>query len=511
MNKLIYFTLILVILSCNSQQQIQNKEETVAQIQKPNIIFILADDMGYGDLKSLNPDSDIPTPNMDKIVNEGIHFTDAHTNSSVCTPTRYGVLTGRYAFRTRLKKGVLWGYSPSLIEPGRETVASFLKQNGYNTACVGKWHLGLDWQKIDESKVIEDIKNNVPEGFDDNVDYSKPVGGGPSDHGFDYSLIIPASLDMSPYLYVRNGMAVAAPTVYTKGKDQKIDGRGVFWRQGKMSPGFDFFEVLPSLVDSACNYISQQSNEEAPFFLYLPLPAPHTPWMPTEEFGGKSNAGKYGDFVNMVDAQVGKVMQAVAATGMDDRTLIIVTSDNGSDWKPSDKEAYGHQANYIYKGRKADIYEAGHRVPFIARWKGEIKAGSSSDEVMCTIDLFGTLAGLLKKSLPDRVGEDSFNLWPAFTGEVSEQPIREATIHHSLHGIFSIRKGKWKFTPHLGSGGFSSPATIEPKQGEVPGTLFDMENDPEEQHNLYDQHPEIVEELTALLAKNKAQGYSRSL
>ncbi|WP_020528751.1 sulfatase family protein [Flexithrix dorotheae] len=510
MNKLIYFALCMGILSCNSQQQTKNQEETEIQNQRPNIIFILADDMGYGDLKSLNPDSDIPTPNMDKIVNEGIHFTDAHTNSSVCTPTRYGVLTGRYAFRTRLKSGVLWGYSPSLIESGRVTVAGFLKQNGYNTACVGKWHLGLDWQKLDESKEIEDIKV-VPEGFDDNVNYSQPAGGGPQDCGFDYSLIIPASLDMSPYLYVRNGLAVEPPTAYTEGKDQKKDGRGVFWRKGKMSPGFDFFQVLPSLVDSACNYISQQADEKDPFFLYLPLPAPHTPWMPTDEFGSKSNAGKYGDFVNMVDAQIGKVMQAVTAAGMDDNTLIIVTSDNGADWNPDDKEKFSHRANYIFKGRKADIFEAGHRVLFIARWKGKIQAGSSSDEVLCTTDLLGTVAGLLEKPIPNGAGEDSYNLWPAFVGNAGETPIREATIHHSLQGIFSIRKGKWKFTPHLGSGGFSKPSTIEPKEGEAPGTLYDMENDPEEQNNLYDLHPEIVKELTALIEKYKEQGYSRPL
>ena len=501
---LIIIALLLLTEGCTPSKE--NKKQS----PKPNVIYILADDMGYGDLQSLNPDSHIPTPNMDKIVNEGVYFTDAHTNSSVCTPTRYGILTGRYAWRTSLKKGVLWGYSKSLIEPGRETVGTLMKKNGYSTACIGKWHLGLDWPKIDETKEIPDIKwtDKVSSDIDDNVDYKSYIAGGPADHGFDYSLIIPASLDMSPYLYVRNGMAVETPTTYTTGKNQDKDGRGVFWREGKMSPGFDFYHVLPTFVDSACNYILEKAKEEEPFFLYLPLPAPHTPWVPTGEYENKSTAGRYGDFVNMVDNQIGRVMQTVEASGIDNNTLIIVTSDNGSDWRPSDIEEHKHRANYIYKGRKADIYEAGHRIPFIARWIGTIPEGSHSDDVMGTTDLLATLSGILDKPLLENVGEDSYNLWPAFIGEASE-PIREATVHHSLDGFFSIRKGKWKFTPHLGSGGFSIPKKIIPEEGEAPGTLYDLENDPQEKNNLYLQHPEIVEELILLLEQYKNQGYSR--
>jgi arylsulfatase A-like enzyme len=489
------------ILSCEENHQ-----------SNPNIIYILADDMGYGDLQSLNPESKIPTPNMDKIVKEGVHFTDAHTNSAVCTPTRYGILTGRYTFRTRLKDGVLWGYSTSLIEPGRETVATFMKTNGYKTACIGKWHLGLDWQKKDESKEIKDLmwEDEVPKGYDDNVDYSLPVKGGPSDHGFDYSYIIPSSLDMSPYVYVRNGKVVEEPTAYTEGKDQLVDGRGVFWRCGKVAPSFDFYQVLPSLVDTAAQFIKTNANAEKPFFLYLPLPAPHTPWLPTEEYKGNSNAGTYGDFVSMVDDMVGKIVKQVEDAGIDENTIIIVTSDNGSDWRPSDIEENGHRANYIFKGRKADIYEAGHRVPYIAKWKGVIPAGHKSDQTMCTTDLLATMAGLLNKPLADNAGEDSYNLWPAYTSVV-EEPIREATIHHSLNGAFAIRKGKWKYTAYLGSWGFSEPQIIEPKEGEAPATLYDMENDIQEQNNLYFEHPEIVDELNKLLEKYKEQGFSRPM
>ncbi|NJO03769.1 MAG: sulfatase-like hydrolase/transferase [Bacteroidia bacterium] len=475
--------------------------------RKPNIIFILADDLGYGDLKSLNPDSKIPTPNMDKLVKQGIHFSDAHSNSAVCTPTRYGILTGRYAFRTPLKRGVLWGYSPPLIEPGQETVASFLQKQGYHTACVGKWHLGLDWVAKDKNKDIPNIRANDPvsPNFDDNVDYTQYIAGGPADHGFDYSLIIPASLDMSPYCYLRNGTVVAAPTQYTEGKNEKNDGRGVFWRAGKVAPGFDFYTVLPTLIDSARQYIERQAQADQPFFLYLALPSPHTPWLPATEYQDASQADTYGDFVAMTDQMIGSILQTIEKQGIDDNTLIIVTSDNGADWRPTDLEEHQHRANHIYRGRKADIYEAGHRVPFLARWNGVIPASSHSHEIVCTTDLMATLSGLLQTELPPGVGEDSYNLWPAFLGKSTENPIRPFTIHHSLDGFFAIRQGNWKFTPHLGSGGFTDPKVVEPQPGEAPGTLYDLKNDPQEQNNLYKQHPEVVKALSQQLEKIKNQ------
>jgi len=499
----------LCCISCTGKQ---NKSITKENILKPNIIYILADDMGYGDLRSLNQDSRIPTPNMDKLVHEGIHFTDYHSGSAVSTPTRYGILTGRYAFRTRLKKGVLWGYSPSLIEPGRVTVASFLKENGYNTACIGKWHLGLDWVKKDQSAEIPDVQGNyeVPKDFQDNVDYSKPVKGGPQDHGFEYSFIIPASLDMSPYLYLFNGEVVEEPSDYTEGKDQNRDGRGVFWRCGKVSPSFDFDKVLPTFIDSACHYIKSFANIEKPFFLYLALPAPHTPWLPVNEYIGLSKAGRYGDFVAMVDDMIGKILKTLDDTDINENTLIIITSDNGSDWRPSDIEQFGHRANFIYRGRKADIYEGGHHEPFVARWKGVIPAGKISDEIMCSTDLFATLAGMLHRTMPDSFAEDSYDLWPAFIGKVNT-PVRETIIHHSEQGYYSIRKGNWKFTPYLGSGGFTEPIIVIPKDGETPGTLYDLKKDIQEKNNLYNQYPEIVEELKLLLEKYKEQGYSRPM
>lgn len=504
--------LVLIILMASCQNKKKAKEENSNNINKsPNIVYILADDMGYGDISALNPKSGIQTPNMDNIIKNGKYFTDAHSNSAVCTPTRYGILTGRYAWRSRLKDGVLWGYDPPLIEKERTTVASFLGENGYATACIGKWHLGLDWQSKNPELPIKRIQWNevIPKGEDSNVDFSKKASG-PNAIGFDYSYIIPASLDMAPYVYLENDKPTALPLAYTEGKSEDKDGRGVIWRAGEMDESFDFYNVLDNFTNKATNYIEEQSKNESPFFLYFPLTAPHTPWLPPDAVNGKSNAGKYGDFVSMVDDVVGRVVATLEKTGQLENTLIIITSDNGSHWKPEDKEQFTHRANHIYKGQKADIYEAGHRVPYIAKWKGVIPAGSHSDQVICTTDLLATMAGILNKPLPNNAGEDSYNLWPAYISNVNK-PIREATIHHSLQGAFAIRKGKWKYTAHLGSGGFSTPKTIEPNEGDAPATLFDVENDPKEENNLYNENPEIVEELTLLLEKYKKQGYSRKL
>ena len=338
MNKLSLLIFLILIVSCQNKKSDQKVNE-VKEINSPNIVYILADDMGYGDLSSLNLESGIKTPHMDKIVQEGVHFTDAHTNSSVCTPTRYGILTGRYAWRSRLKEGVLWGYDQPLIEESRLTVASYLKSNGYKTACIGKWHLGLGWQPKDVNKPIAKYEwgKIFKEGDDSNVDFSTKISG-PNELGFDYSYIIPASLDMTPYLYIENGKAVELPTAYTKGKTENKDGRGVIWRPGEVSPNFVFENVLDNLTKKTTAFISDQKEDNTPFFIYFPLTAPHTPWLPIGDANGKSKAGRYGDFVTMVDDAVGAVVESLEKAGKLDNTLIIITSDNGSHWKPEDKK-----------------------------------------------------------------------------------------------------------------------------------------------------------------------------
>jgi arylsulfatase A-like enzyme len=457
----------------------------------PHIVFILADDLGIGDLGCYNRDSKIPTPNLDRLAQQGVRLTDAHTPSGVCTPTRYGLLTGRYAWRTRLKRGVLVGDSPNLIEPGRLTVARLLQRHGYATACVGKWHLGL--------------------GDTERTDYTQPLRPGPLDFGFDYFFGIPASLDMAPYVFVENDRATEPPTeTIAASKSQREGGQG-FWRGGGIAPGFKHEDVLPEITEKALAFIERQANAAAPrpFFLYFPLTGPHTPWMPIAEFRGKSQAGPYGDFVAQVDWTVGKIMKALDRLKLAERTLLIFTSDNGGHWLASDIEQFGHRSNLHYRGQKGDIFEGGHRVPFLARWPGRIKPGSTSDALMGLTDFMATAAAIVGATLPDNAAEDSFNAWPALLGQKAGAQARDSFIHHSSDGMFAIRQGKWKFVRGLGSGGFTPPKTLEPKPGEAGGQLYDLVEDPSEQKNRYLEQPEEAKRLSALLEKQIQEGRSR--
>jgi arylsulfatase A-like enzyme len=457
---------------------------------RPNIVIILADDMGYGDPGCYNKESLIPTPHMDHLASQGLKFMDAHTPSSVCTPTRYGILTGRYCWRTSLQKGVLQGYAPMLIESGRMTVASMLKQQGYATACIGKWHLGL--------------------GTDQQADYGKPLRPGPNTVGFDYSFIIPASLDMPPYVFVENEQVTEAPSETIAASEMRRKGGGGFWRAGAIAPHFKHIDVLPTFTQKAVDFIGKQTTRKR-FFLYFALNAPHTPWMPIDEFRGKSKADYYGDFVAQVDGSVGRVLQALDDAKLSDNTVVILTSDNGAHWLPEDIRRWGHQANGKLRGQKADIWEGGHRVPFIARWPGKIQPGSQSDELICLTDIMATAAALAEAKLPNNAGEDSFNLMPALLGQELKKPIRPAIVHHSSDGTFAIRQGSWKLAMGLGSHGFSLPKDETPQRGGPSGQLYDLGNDLTESTNLWLRQPQRVARLTALLEKYKKDGRSRPL
>jgi arylsulfatase A-like enzyme len=467
---------------------------------RPNIVFILADDLGYGDPTCYNEQSKIPTPQMDRFTQAGIRFTDAHTPSAVCTPTRYGIMTGRYCWRSPLKKGVLNGYSEPLIETDRLTVASLLKRHGYRTGCVGKWHLGLGW-------VAKDPVEKPKEG---NVVYDKPVTHGPQSLGFDYSCIIPASLDMDPYCWLENGRTVEAATSHTPGSKRRWDGGGGFWRAGPIAPSFDFYKVLPTMTTKSVDFIQRQTADH-PFFLYVPLTAPHTPWMPTNEFRGKTTVDWYGDFVTEVDWAMGQIVKAVDDAGFKDNTVVIFTSDNGSHWPVDQIEKFNHRANGPWRGQKSDIHEGGHRVPFICRWPGRIKSGTQSRQTICLSDLLATCAAIVDDPLPADAGQDSYNILPAMLNPDLEKPIREATVHHSGNGMFAIRQGPWKLIQGLGSGGFTAPAQIKSKPGGPQGQLYDLDEDPAEQKNLWAKRPEIVERLTVLLERYKRQGHSRPM
>jgi arylsulfatase A len=479
--------ILLLLCMCCAVPVGANLQSAATQMRKPNVVIILADDMGWGDPGCYNTQSKTPTPNIDRLAARGMRFTDAHSPSAVCTPTRYGLLTGRYAWRTSLKSGVLQGYDPLLIETGRMTIASLLRQNGYNTGAVGKWHLGFGAQKP--------------------VDYAKPLVPGPNAVGFDYFFGIPSSLDFTPYVYVENERATEFPGATVADSKHQRDGGKGFWRGGAIAPGFKHEETLQTLTDKAVAFLQRQSKKK-PFFLYFPLSAPHTPWMPVGEFRGRSGAGDYGDFVVQTDAAIGRVLKTLDDTKLSADTLIIFTSDNGAHWLPNEIERFGHRANGPWRGQKADIWEGGHRVPFIARWPAQIKANSVSDELICLTDLMATTAAVIGAALPENVAEDSYDILPALLGRKQSGRIREAVVHHSSDGAFAIRQGEWKLELCLGSRGFSDPRTLDPKPGEAAGQLYNLKDDPGEKNNLWLQKPEVVARLTALLEKYQREGRS---
>lgn len=471
---------ILSLLSCTEKQK------------QPNIIFILADDMGYGDVSYFDNNSTLKTENLDRMAQEGVVFTDAHSSSSVSTPTRYGILTGRYNWRSTLKNNVLYGYDKALIPADRETMASMLRKNGYTTAGIGKWHLGWDWDNIDAGK--------------DKVDFSKPVQNGPTTRGFDYFYGFCGSLDMAPYVYIENDMPTSLPD-----RETVNEGKYSWWRKGPTGADFVHEEVLPNLVDRACNYIKEKAKADQPYFLYLPLPAPHTPILPTEEFRGKSGIGEYGDFVLMVDAMVGKVLQAVKESGEDGNTIVVFTTDNGCSPAAGIKEmeAQGHRPNSIYRGHKADLFDGGHRIPCILRWPEGTKPHEVRQTV-CLTDFYATFAAINGYKLMDSEGEDSYNLLPAIVSETEIDPIREATVHHSIDGQFTIRQGDWKLLLSASSGGWSAPTPTDTLALDSlpPIQLYNMKDDPSETTNVEAEHPEIVSRLRALMAKYVREGRS---
>ena len=466
---------------------------------RPNVVVILADDLGYGDVAYLNSSSRIPTPNLDALAGQGIAFLDAHTPSGVCTPTRYGLLTGRYAWRTRLKRGVLNGYGEPLLAPGRPTIGTFLGKRGYRTAIVGKWHLGLGFARTESGE----------------FDFGKPVSDGPHTHGFDESFIIPASLDFPPYVYIRNGEITGLPLGH-----QPALRFPRFMREGELGSNLKPSDVLDELVRQSADFMARQAREEQPFLLYLPLTAPHKPVWPAERFSGMTDLGPYGDFVVQVDAIVGDVMKAIDQAGVRESTLVIFTSDNGSfmyrlsgiseDDHTDDStiQAYrstSHTANHVFRGTKADIWEAGHRVPFFVRWPGQIRPASLARETVCVTDVFATLADVLGEPLPEDAAEDSFSLLPLLRGKTWGRS-RAPVIHHSSAGMFAIRDGKWKLVAGNGSGGREKPAG---KAFGRPYQLYDLEADPSERRNVYDRHPVVANRLEQALDRIRLRGRSR--
>jgi arylsulfatase A len=472
--------------------------------QKPNIVYILADDLGYGDVSVYNPDGKISTPNIDKLASQGMRFTDAHSPSSVCTPTRYALMTGRYPWRSRLPVGVLRGYSRTLIEKDRPTVAGLLKNNGYETGVIGKWHLGLDWimNRRDEQLLANAEYGIKTEMNPDDIDFTQPAAQGPKTAGFGYSYILPASLDMPPYCYLENQKLTEIPTAYTTGNKLESGYTGPFWREGRMAPSFDFYGVLPTFVQKAKDFITRQSKSK-PFFLYIPLAAPHTPWVPTKDYKGKSKAGEYGDFVQQTDAAVGEILKTLETSGFSENTIVIFASDNGPYWRQNFVEMFNHRAAAQFRGMKGDAFEGGHRIPFIVRWPHKVKAGSVSNATTTLANLMATCADVLKSKDAAFVTEDSYSILPILLGKTKTVPDQPAVVHSSSIGYFAIRKGDWKLIVGLGSGGFTEPRDIKPTVGKPTGQLYNLATDISETKDVYEQYPDKVQELTLLLEEIK--------
>ena len=470
--------------------QVSVAQEPAAQ-PLPNIVLVMADDLGIGDVSPTNPECKIKTPNLQKLAGQGLVFMDAHTPSSVCTPTRYGLLTGRYNWRSRLARSVLGGSSKHLIPADRPTLGHLLHSSGYHTAMIGKWHLGWDWAK---------------EGG--KIDFSKPVLNGPDINGFDQYYGHCGSLDMAPYVWVNTGKPTSIPT-REEGVKRKDDRYG-WYRKGPIGDDFEIEKVLPHLFEKSIEYIGQRTTDEnkaQPFFLYLPLPAPHTPIVPIPPFKDASGINPYADFVVQVDHHMGELIAKLEAAGVADNTIVIFTSDNGCSPEANFEllEEHGHDPSAGFRGHKADIFEGGHRVPLIIRWPGKIVAGSKTDAVTCLTDIYTTLESITQQPRQPTGGEDGFDLSPLFQ-DPNASP-RDSLVSHSIGGFFAIRRGPWKLCFCRGSGGWSQPQEKKAKEQDLPTLqLFNLADDPAETTNVADQHPEIVQQLSDLMDKQVEQG-----
>ncbi|MCF7957354.1 MAG: arylsulfatase [Phycisphaerae bacterium] len=499
-----------------------------AASDRPNVVVFLADDMGYGDPQCLNPKSKIRTPNIDRLSQQGMVFTDAHSSSSICTPSRYGLLTGRYCWRSKLPTGITWYWDPPLIDRGRLTMGKMFQKNGYATACVGKWHLGWDWP-LTGGGYISDQFDGVLLGakqravFGKKIDFTRPIKGGPTTRGFDYyfGTVVP---NFPPYCFIENDRTVGIPTLE---KPKDMFGRS--W--GPMIEGWKLEKILPTLTEKAVEYIDRHAagKSDQPFFLYFASTAPHTPIRPDKPFQGKSGAGPYGDLVHQVDWTVGQVLQALERNGLAGNTIVVFTSDNGSPQRAGDPhlhgnesfkpgavvDKYGHNPSYIYRGMKWNIWDGGHRVPFIVRWPDKVKAGSTCQQTVCLTDWMRTFATMLGNKLPADAGEDSYDIMPLLAGK-TDKLIREATVHHSsmaggkmgIGNGFAVRQGKWKMIYGVGPHGRIKSRVKDLPADAPPGELYDMQIDPQEKNNIWNERQDVVKRLVNLLEKYQKQGRS---
>jgi arylsulfatase A-like enzyme len=475
----------------------------------PNVVIIYADDMGYGDLGANNPSSKIPTPNLDKLAQEGMRFTDGHSSSGICTPSRFAILTGQHHWRRF--HGIVGSFGGSVFKPDDFTLAKMFKSKGYNTACIGKWHLGWNWDALKKDDETSEIvtqwgkKKKVfkPAAFD----WLKPIPDGPLAHGFDY-YFGDGTINFPPYCWVENDRVVEAPSVMMETKlFKEIPEGGWEFRPGPMVEGWDPYKVLPTLTEKAELWLEKQSSAK-PFFLYFPLPSPHAPIIPNDEYRGKSQAGPFGDFVYESDAMAGRILQVLEEKGLAENTIVVFSADNGPEKYAYDRQKnYGHWSSGPLRGLKRDIWEGGHRVPFLIRWPGKIKPASVSDETISQVDLAATFASLIGYELDSTEAIDSYNLNPLLKGKKYDRPLRKATVQNTNDRAFALRQGDWVFIDAKTGEHSKSPEWFNRERGygieETAGLLYDLKNDPAQHQNLYTSHPEKVAEMKALLERYK--------
>jgi len=460
---------------------------------RPNIIVVTADDLGFGD-PGCYGGSGIPTPHIDRIAAEGMRFTDMHASAAVCTPSRYGILTGRYCWRTWLRSFVLGGFGAPVIEPDRTTLASFLYRRGYRTGAVGKWHLGLEWRTSAGRRLAEIERDGWDiDGFD--VDYERDLAGGPLDLGFEYWYGIAGSLDMPPYCFIENRRVTSVPVREKHPYEAQQ-------RRGLMADDWADDQVDVVFARKARAFIDRQarSADGRPFFLYLATSAPHRPCIPPEFMRNAGRAGLRGDMVATYDWVAGQVIEELENHDILHNTLLIVTSDHGARTTNFDGKDYGHKANGDLRGQKGDIHEGGHRVPCVLMWPELAPSGTVCSEPLGVVDLLASCADLLGEPAPEDA-EDSRSFAAYLRGEPPAAPVHEALFHHSMDGMFAVRSGAWKLILGNGSGGLSEPRRYTPKPGEPPGQLYNLEDDLRETLNLYESRPDMVARLNRLLSR----------
>jgi len=490
--------LLIIALMCAGCSQTVEKP--------PNIVIIYADDMGYGDLAYQNSQSKIPTPHLDQLASEGMHFTDAHSSSGICSPSRFALLTGTYHWRRQ--HGIVGAFGEPFFRDSDVTLPELLKEKGYATATIGKWHLGWNWTfKNEPSGEVMQWGRLRTFYRPEDVDWSVPVTGGPLDRGFDY-YFGDGTINFPPYTWMENDRILTPPTEEMDINDIGFETKEGAWefRPGPKAAGWNPYDVLPTLTERTVAWIDEHDAAN-PFFLYFALPSPHAPIIPNDEFDGTSQAGAYGDFMVQTDWVVGQVLEALKKNGLEKNTLVLFSSDNGPEgyaWQRA--ETYGHFSMGDFRGLKRDVWEGGHHVPFLIKWPEKIEAGSVSDEVISQVDIMATLASIVGVELPENAAPDSYDFSPILKGESYPSPLRETTIHNTYESIWAIRKGDWLYIDSPTGGHRELPASFKELRGysdfETDGLLFNMKDDPEQRVNLYLEYPEIATELSNLLLES---------